>query len=320
MERLNNRKKQLSTLTLYIGMVVIFVLFAVICSLSGKNFLTINNIFNIITQASIISIIAIGTAVVIVTGGIDLSVGSVVGLVGIMGALMIKAEISISIVILACVLVGALIGLINGMLISLGKVPSFIVTLGMMQVIRGVAQAINSGQPVSGLPKGINVLMTYRVFGEIPIAIFYVIGFYLIIIFVMSYTKFGRQVYAIGGNRIAARLSGIKVNKVEIGVYVVGGIFAAIGGVLLLARLNYADPQGGSGYEMNAIAAAVIGGISMSGGKGRVGNALVGAIILSILTCGLQILNINIYFQQIISGLVIVAAVFVDKQKERKSE
>ncbi len=162
--------------------------------------------------------------------------------------------------------------------------------------------------------------MASKVLGTVPVSVIYVFVFYAVIIFVMAYTKFGRHVYAAGGNICAARLSGINVNRTVLMVYVLSGIFAAIGGIMLLSRLTYADPNAGSGYEMNAIASAVIGGISLSGGKGKIGNTLVGAIILSTLTCGLQIMNVATYYQTIVTGIVIIAAVFADKKKERQSE
>lgn len=314
------RKLNLSLLTLYIGLCVILILFSVICNLMGKHFLTLNNIFNIITQASIIAIIAIGASLVIITGGIDLSVGSVVGFVGILGGLLIKAGLSILPTIFICIISGLVIGLVNGCLVSLGKVPPFITTLGTMQVARGLALLINGGQPISGFPETLGALMTSKLFGTIPISVVYVAVFYAVMAFMMSYTKIGRRIYAVGGNRDAARLTGIWANGVEWLVYGMSGVFAAVGGVMLLSRLTYADPNAGSGYEMNAIAAAVIGGISLSGGIGKLANTLVGAIILSTLTCGLQIMNVATYYQTIITGIVIVAAVFADKKKERQGE
>ena len=313
-------KAKLPALTLYIGLVVIFIVFAVICSMMGKNFLTLNNMFNIITQASIISIIAIGASLVIVTGGIDLSVGSIVGFVGIFGGLILKAGMPLIAMGILCIAAGAAFGLVNGCLVSYGKVPPFIVTLGAMQIARGLALLINGGQPISSFPKGLGSLMASKVLGTVPVSVIYVFVFYAVIIFVMAYTKFGRHVYSAGGNICAARLSGINVNRTVLMVYVLSGIFAAIGGIMLLSRLTYADPNAGSGYEMNAIASAVIGGISLSGGKGKIGNTLVGAIILSTLSCGLQIMNVATYYQTIVTGIVIIAAVFADKKKERQSE
>ena len=305
---------------IYIGMVGIFLVFAIVCSAMGKNLLNLNNIMNIINQASINAIIAIGASLVILTGGIDLSVGSVVGFVGIFLAMNLKAGMSIPLAILLCLICGVAIGLFNGILVSYGKVPAFITTLGSMQAVRGLAQIINGGQAVSGFPLEIGAVMKTRFFGVVPIGVLYVAVFYTVMVLILSYTKFGRRIYAIGGNAHAARLSGIKVKRIEVSVYVLSGAFAAFAGVMLLSRLLYADPSAGNSYEMDAIAAAVIGGISMSGGKGRLANTVVGAIILATLTNGLQIMNVATYYQTVITGLVIIIAVFADKQKERKAE
>ncbi len=313
-------KINLSNWMIYIGMVGIFLVFAIVCSAMGKNFLNLNNIMNIINQASINAIIAIGASLVILTGGIDLSVGSVVGFVGIFLAMNLKAGMSIPLAILLCLICGVAIGLFNGILVSYGKVPAFITTLGSMQAVRGLAQIINGGQAVSGFPLEIGAVMKTRFFGVVPIGVMYVAVFYTVMVLILSYTKFGRRIYAIGGNAHAARLSGIKVKRIEVSVYVLSGAFAAFAGVMLLSRLLYADPSAGNSYEMDAIAAAVIGGISMSGGKGRLANTVVGAIILATLTNGLQIMNVATYYQTVITGLVIIIAVFADKQKERKAE
>lgn len=305
---------------IYMGMIGIFLVFTVICSAMGKDFLNINNIMNIVNQASINAILAIGASIVILTGGIDLSVGSVVGFVGIFLAMNIKDGMSIPVAIILCLICGAVIGLFNGILISYGKVPAFITTLGSMQAVRGLAQIINEGQAVSGFPLEIGALMKTKFFGVVPIGVLYVIVFYAVMILILAYTKFGRGIYALGGNSHAARLSGIKVKKLEVIVYILCGMFAAFAGVMLLARLLYADPSAGNSYEMNAIAAAVIGGISMSGGKGKLANTVVGAIILATLTNGLQIMNVATYYQTVITGLVVIVAVFADKRKERKAE
>lgn len=305
---------------IYMGMIGIFLVFTVICSAMGKDFLNINNIMNIVNQASINAILAIGASIVILTGGIDLSVGSVVGFVGIFLAMNIKDGMSIPAAIILCLICGAVIGLFNGILISYGKVPAFITTLGSMQAVRGLAQIINEGQAVSGFPLEIGALMKTKFFGVVPIGVLYVIVFYAVMILILAYTKFGRGIYALGGNSHAARLSGIKVKKLEVIVYILCGMFAAFAGVMLLARLLYADPSAGNSYEMNAIAAAVIGGISMSGGKGKLANTVVGAIILATLTNGLQIMNVATYYQTVITGLVVIVAVFADKRKERKAE
>ena len=214
---------------------------------------------------------------------------------------------------------GIIIGICNGSIISYGKVPAFIVTLGTLQVIRGLTMVLNSGRPISGFPSELRSIMNSKIFG-MPISILYVFVLYAVMIFIMNKTKLGRWIYAIGGNREAATLAGVRTNKIEIYSYVICSVFASIAGILLLSRLSYADPNAGIGYELDAIAAAVIGGIAMSGGKGNIGNTLVGALILAMLKTGLQILNVPVYYQTIIIGLSIIIAVFFDKSDERKAE
>lgn len=316
-----NKIKQIDikSLTLYIGAVIILFAFTIICKANGKEFLTASNIQNIISQSSVIAVIAIGASLVILTGGIDLSVGSIVGFVGIFGGILIKTGMPLFLVIIICCAVCAMIGLATGYFVSFGKVPAFIVTLGTMQIIRGLTKVLTAGKPVAGFPESLSELVSFEVLG-IPSIILYVFVFYALIIFTLSKTKFGRRVYAIGGNRNAAKLSGVKVNQIEMLTYMLAGIFSALGGIMLLSRLAYADPNAGAGYEMDAIAAVVIGGIALSGGKGKVGNTLVGALILGMLKCGLQILNVPVYYQTIIIGVVIIIAVYMDKAKERKAE
>lgn len=314
------RRISLSEWIIYIGMVGIIIAFTILCSIDGKNFLTFSNIMNIINQASINAVIAIGASIIILTGGIDLSVGAVVGFVGIFLGMSLRSGMSIGLAVILCLVCGAAVGLVNGLLISYGKVPAFIATLGTMMAVRGMAQIINGGQAISGITLDLAVVMKTKFFGVIPIGVLYVLVLYGVMCFVLYCTRFGRSIYAIGGNEHAAALSGIKVKRIEVAAYVLGGIFAAFAGVMLLSRLLYADPSAGNSYEMDAIAAAVIGGISMSGGKGKLQNTVIGAIILATLTNGLQILNVPTYYQTVITGLVVIVAVFADKRKERIAE
>ncbi len=318
--KLQKKKVELSSFALYIGAVLILIGFTVACSIAGKNFLTVKNIQNIIAQSSCVAVVAIGASLVILTGGIDLSSGSIIGFVGIFVGMFIKQGMPIPFAFLIGIVAGGVLGFINGVVISYGKVPAFITTLGMMNIARGMAYLTNGGKSISGFPIPLSNFMGTKIFGTTPISVLYVFVLYAIMYFVMTYTRFGRRVYSLGGNVNAAKLSGIKVKKVEVAVYVLAGMFSALAGVMLLSRLFYADPNTGSGYEMNAIASCVIGGISLSGGKGKILNTLVGALILGMLTCGLQILNISVHWQTIITGLVIVAAVFLDRAKERKAE
>lgn len=313
------KKIDIQSLTLYIGAIAILMIFTSVCKIAGKNFLTFGNIQNVITQSAVIAVIAIGQSVVILTGGIDLSVGSTVGFVGILGGLLIKSGVPIGLVCLILIVMGMLIGTCNGALISYGKIPAFIVTLGSLQIIRGVTMVLNSGKPISGFPEGLRAIMSTKILG-MPISILYVFVLYAIMMTLMTNTKLGRWIYSIGGNAKAAKLAGVRTKRIELYTYAIAGLFAAIGGILLLSRLSYADPNAGLGYELDSIAAVVIGGIAMSGGKGNIGNTLIGALILGMLKCGLQILNVPVYYQTIIIGLAIITAVFFDKAKDRKAE
>ncbi len=300
--------------SLYIGFIIICVAFTIL----SPYFMTKSNILNIIVQSSIIAIIATGQTMVIVTGGIDLSVGSIVAFVGVFTGLLLTAGMAIPLAVIISIVLGILIGLINGAAISYGRVPPFIMTLGMMGIAAGGALALNNGQPIAGFPAGFQTIATASV-ASIPSFVFYTIIIYAVMYVVMERTKFGRYIYAIGGNRSAARLSGVKVKFIEMLTYAFSGLFSGIGAVLLTARLNYATPTAGSGYELDAIAAVVIGGTSLAGGEGKVVNTLVGALILGTLRNGLTILNVSSYYQRIIIGIVIIAAVFADKIKDRSN-
>jgi len=299
-------------MSLYLAFIVIFLVF----SLINPSFITLNNILNIIVQSSIIAIIGVGQTLVILTGGIDLSVGSIVAFVGIATGLMLKAGMPLAYALIIAILIGMVLGMLNGIVVSYGRVPSFIATLGMMGVARGGALALNSGKPVAGLQAGFEKIATTSI-GTIPIFVFYCVAIYATIYVLLEHTKFGRHVYAIGGNTVAARLSGVRVKRVEALVYVIAGIFAAMGAIMLTARLNYATPIAGSGYELDTIAAVVIGGTSLSGGQGKIIGTLVGALMLGMLKNGLTICNVAAYYQQIIIGVVIIMAVFADRMKEK---
>ncbi len=297
---------------MYIGFGVIIIFF----SLSSEYFLDVYNLMNILVQSSLIAIIAVGQTFVILTGGIDLSVGSIVALSSVGTGLMLVAGIPIWLSIILGVLIGMASGLVNGATVAFGKVPAFIVTLGMMSIARGAALALNNGKPVSGLPLEFERIASEEIFG-IPIFAIYMVGIYLLGFFILYKTRLGRHTFAIGGNREATKLSGINVPKNEMMAYTISGILAGLGGVLLTARLNYATPISGNSYELDTIAAVVIGGTSLAGGEGGLIGTLIGALLLGTLRNGLTLLNVVSYYQQIIIGSVIVLAVFYDRLKAK---
>lgn len=297
---------------IYLGFFVIFIIFSII----SPSFFSTSNISNIIIQSAIISIIAIGENIVITSEGIDLSVGSIAAFVSIaIGLMMVDGGVSVPAAILLSIFIGALLGFLNGFITAYGKVPAFITTLGMMSIARGGALALNGGRPVSMLPRSFAKVASADLFG-IPIFIVYVVVLYAVMYVLLTKNKLGRYIYAIGDNSEAARLSGIKVKVVKTAAYVFSGIFAAVGGIMLTARLNYATPTAGNGFELDAIAAVVIGGTALSGGKGSLLGTLVGGLILGTLRNGLSILNVPGFYQQIIIGGVIIIAVYFDKLKK----
>jgi ribose transport system permease protein len=302
---------------IYFGFLFIFILFSIL----SPHFLKSKNISNILVQSSILAIIAVGETIVILTGGIELSVGSVVAFTSLSSAFMIvEMGFPIFLGILFALLFSGLIGLVNGVIISYGRVPPFIATLGMMSIARGGALALKSGQPISGIPLGYERLAITEIFGVIPIFILYTIFIYLLGYLFLVRTRGGRYIYAIGGNRDSARLSGVKVRVYETLAYVICGLLAGVGGILLTARLDYATPIAGIGYELDVIAATVIGGTSLAGGEGFVFGTLLGAVMIGTLRNGLTLLNVSSYYQQIIIGVVIIGAVFLDRIKAIKKD
>lgn len=298
---------------MFIGFALIFLIF----SLSSEYFLDVYNLMNILVQSSLIAIIAVGQTFVILTGGIDLSVGSIVALTSVGSGLMLVSGVPIPIAILLGILIGVGAGVVNGMTIAFGKVPAFIVTLGMMSIARGGALALNNGKPVSGLPFEFERIASTEIFG-IPIFAIYMGVVFTIGFFILYKTRLGRHIFAIGGNREATKLSGINVPFNEMMAYAISGLLAGLGGVLLTARLNYATPISGNAYELDTIAAVVIGGTSLAGGEGGLLGTLIGALLLGTLRNGLTLLNVVSYYQQIIIGSVIILAVFYDRMKTKK--
>ena len=281
------------------------------------HFLTVANILNIAQQTSINAIVAVGMTYVILSGGIDLSVGSIVALSGVaLGAALQSGQPAVSAVIVAMA-VGVVCGLVNGVLVSWGGLPPFIVTLGMMSVARGAALLVTEGRPISGFDAGFRSLATGEI-GFIPGPVVATAIVYLAAHIVLTRTTFGRYVYAIGGNEEATRLSGVAVRFHKTMIYAVSGLMSAVAAIVLTARLNSAQPIAGMMYELDAIAATVIGGTSLMGGVGTLTGTLVGALIMGVLRNGLNLLGVSSFLQQIVIGAVIVGAVLVDTILKRQ--
>ena len=275
------------------------------------HFLTVSNLLNIAQQASINAIIAVGLTFVIISGGIDLSVGSMVAFSGVVMASLLQREIAWPVAILGGLATGLAAGLVNGVLITFGRLPPFIATLGMMSVARGGALLFTDGRPISGFAESFRWLATGEI-GFIPVPIVIMAVVYAIAHFALRRTPFGRYLYAIGGNEEAALLSGVPVRLHKTAVYGVCGLLSALAAVVLTARLNSAQPIAGINYELDAIAATVIGGTSLMGGQGSVFGTLIGALIMGVLRNGLNLLGVSSFVQQLVIGVVIILAVLMD--------
>lgn len=286
----------------------------------SDNFFTLNNFFNILQQTSINAIIAVGMTLVILTSGIDLSVGSTFALAGAITASIIGYDMSPFIAIATSLLLGALLGAFSGLIIAKGKLQAFIATLVMMLILRGVTLVYTKGSPIStGMNDNSDFFEWFafgRVFG-IPVPIVIMMFVFVFAWYLLKYTRLGRYIYALGGNEAATRLSGINVDRVKIIVYAISGVLCALASTIEVARLSSAQPTAGTGYEMDAIAAVVLGGTSMSGGRGKIIGTLIGALILGFLNNGLNMLGVDAYYQMIVKGVVILLAVLVDNKTSK---
>lgn len=294
----------------------------------SENFATRDNLFNVARQISVNLCISIGMTIVILTGGIDLSVGSVLAFTGAIAAGLIKNGIEIPGVnlfigftlfgvIVVAMLIGGILGWFNGFMVTRFKVPPFVATLSMLTIARGLTMLYTKGFPITQLGDHFNFLGTGWFLG-VPMPVWISVIVIVVSIVFMNKTRTGRYIYAIGGNEKATLLSGVNVKKVKVFVYVLAGILSGIGGLLVTARLDSAQPNAGTGYELDSIAAVVIGGTSLSGGKGSIMGTIIGALIIGVLNNGLVLLNVSPFWQQVIKGLVILLAVIIDKFSDKK--
>lgn len=299
------------------GTLIGLTLLCVVLWILSPHFLTVSNLLNVAQQTSVNAIIAVGMTFVIISAGIDLSVGSIVAFSGVVMASALQSEVPTPVAIVVGLASGAVCGLINGLLITRGHLPPFISTLGMMSVARGAALVYTGGRPVSGFDETFRFLATGEIL-FIPVPVIIMLATYLAAHFLLTRTKFGRYVYAMGGNEEATMLSGVNVRLYKTMVYGFCGLVSGLAAVILTARLNSAQPIAGMMYELDAIAAAVIGGTSLMGGEGRLSGTLVGALIMGVLRNGLNLLGVSSFFQQIVIGSVIIVAVLVDAALKKK--
>ena len=317
-----DKKAKLSFANLYstYGVFFILVIEFVIFSLASKSFLTLGNILSVGRQMSFTGIAAIGMTLVIITGGIDISVGSMLAMAGVLCA-KLSADVGLPlwIAVVITLLIGALFGLINGAAVTRLHIPALIATLATQTILKGIAYLLTNAVPVKNLSATYKFLGQGYIFGVIPVPLIITVALYVLAWWYLDKTYLGRRVYLSGGNEEAARLSGINTKWTITGTYVFSGVFAAIAGVLMAARLGSGQPSVGSGFEMDVITATVLGGISVNGGKGKVVNVFVGACIMGVLANGMTMLNINQYLQWIINGLVLLFAVTMSNLRKSSS-
>lgn len=308
------------------SLIALFLLCLVISLLSDK-FLTTNNLWNVLRQISVNICISTGMTLVVLMAGIDLSVGSVLAFTSAVCAGLLKNGIAIPPLdlfigfttlggVLAALLIGLALGLFNGWVITKFTLPPFVTTLAMLTIARGATMLYTQGMPISNLGTSFEFIGSGWLLG-IPVPVWISVIVVLIVVFISKKTTFGRYIYAIGGNEKAAFLSGININNVKLAVYGIAGMMAAVGGILVTSRLNSAQPNAGASYELDSIAAVVIGGTSLSGGIGSVTGTVIGAAIIGVLNNGLVLLNVSPFWQQVVKGLVILLAVIIDKKSKK---
>jgi inositol transport system permease protein len=301
------------------GMLFILIALVILMAILSPTFFTSGNLLNIIRQMSIVGIVAIGVTMIIITTGIDLSSGSVIALVSVIVASVAQVDsYPLLFAITIGLGVGLLAGLINGTIIAKGKIAPFVVTLSMMTAARGAALLYSGGRPIGNLSDSFKFIGQGSVLGiPVPIIIFGLVA--LISYLLLNKTKFGKYVYAIGGNEQAAVIAGVNVQKYKILIYGYAGLLSAVAGIILTSRIASGQPTAGVMYELDAIAAAVIGGTSLSGGIGTIGGTVIGALIIGVMNNGLDLLNVSSYWQQILKGAIITVAVLIDSRKNKKS-
>ncbi|WP_232787083.1 ABC transporter permease subunit [Planococcus sp. MB-3u-03] len=296
----------------FIGLILIIIIITAI----NPSFLSMSNILNVLRQVSINALIAFGMTFVILTGGIDLSIGSILALTGAVTAGMMASGIDPILAMLLGLFLGAVLGAINGVIIAKGKVAPFIATLATMTIYRGLTLVYTEGRPISGLGDS----MAFQMLGKgyflgIPVPVVTMLISFGILYFILKKTTFGRRVYAVGGNEEASVLSGINADRIKIYVYSLVGALAGLASLILTSRLNSAQPTAGQMFELDAIAAVVLGGTSLTGGRGWIVGTLIGALIIGVLNNGLNLIGVSSFFQQVVKGAVILLAVLLDRKK-----
>ncbi len=315
---LNKNKKGgqgISKFAIWIALIVLMVFFSV----ASSGFLTSTNLFNILRQVAVNGIAAVGMTMVIITGGIDISVGAIMGVASVGCATVMNLGVHPVAAVLVVVAAGLLIGLFNGFFVHEIQLPPMIATLAVQTILRGSTYIISGGLPVYGLPDGFTVIGQGYV-GPVPVPVIIMVICFVAGWFILEKTSFGRYIYGVGSNSEASRLSGISVRKVIYGVYGMCGMFSAIAGIVLLSRVNSGQPKAGEGYEMDIITAVVLGGVSTSGGEGKIINVVVGLLLIGVLLNGMVLMNISDYYQRVVKGIVLLLAISYDRLSQKRAQ
>ena len=314
------KKKDAKAIMQEYGIFFIFLIIVIFMMIVTPTFRKPMNLLNIIKQSSVNGILAFGMMIVVITAGIDLSMGSIVGVAGVCAALFAHpGEYPLIVPILVALLVGAAFGLINGVGVAYGDLPPFIITLGTMSIARGLALVISDGIPIIDLSDKFTGIASSSVVG-IPSLTFFFVGVAVVFAFVLNKTVFGRHVYMIGGNSTAAKVSGINVKLHLVIVYTLAGLCSGLGGLLMASRTNQGSPQMGQSYEMDAVTAVVIGGVSMAGGVGKSYGVVIGALLIAVIENALTIFGVDSNWKQVVKGLIIIGAVLLDVKTKGKKE
>ncbi len=303
-----------------IGVFIILVLLFILMSIISPYFLTVDNISNLLLQSVFVMLVSFGMMFVLTAGGIDLSVGSVLGLCGGVTGWFMMMGLNMWLAILLGILLGALIGAINGFLVTKVKIAPFLVTFSMLTIARGLLMVATIDQPITNFATSSFEFIAQGYFLGIPMPVWITAIVFILSYFLFNWTSFGRNVVAVGSNEEAAKLSGVNTDKVKIWVYTLAGVLASISGIILASRLTSVQPEMGRSYEMQSIAAAVVGGTSMSGGKGSIAGTAIGAVILAMVSNALDLLSVNQFYRMVITGLIIIIAVTVDGLRKSSAD
>lgn len=314
-----NKEKNLKALMSEYFIFVIFVVFIAILTALKPSFIQPSNLVNILKQASINGILSFGMMFVIIAGGFDMSVGSTVAFAGILAALLGNGQYPLILPFFVAMIAGLAVGIVNGVGVSVGELPPFIMTLGTMTAVRGLALLISNGKPVTGISEQYRAIAASSVAGVPMLAIFLLIVI-VICTFVLAKTVYGRRVYACGGNLLAAKVAGINTTMIRISTFAIAGLLAGLCGFLMTSRVTIGQPTAAESYEMDAITACVVGGVSMSGGVGKPWGVIVGSLLITCIANGLDIMGVSSHWQKIVKGVIIVLAVLIDvKGKGKKN-